>query len=128
MSTEYNEANNEIEAEEKTDTEEVSTREAAKYFPAVFGKTRAGELFVRKFCSSGLRNKHGRNSVFGSFEFQDKLKNEYRNSEISGHDARFAVALWDGSEIVFSKLFSDWFMENSMIALLWLAGWPVSVK
>ena len=116
------------EEENPDEGNEVSTREAGKYFPAVFGNRRNGELFVRNFCSAALRNKHGRNSVFASFEAQDKLKNEYRKSEISGHDARFSVSLWDGSEIVFSKLFSDWFMENSMIALLWRAGWPISVK
>lgn len=113
---------------EEADEQQISTREAAKYFPAVFGTRRNGTLFVRNFCSAGLRKKHGRDSVFASFEAQDKLKNEYRKSEVSGHDARFSVGMWDGSEIVFSKLFSDWFMENSMVAIMWRAGWPISVK
>lgn len=106
----------------------VTTHAIDKYFPMMFGKRRTGEIFVRNFISAGLRHKEGRNSVVASFEAQAKVKDEYRSSEISGHDARFAVYLWDSSEIVFSKFISDWLMTNSMIATLWRGGWTIFVK
>ena len=104
---------------------EATTRDIAKYFPQLFGKRRGGELFVRKLP---VKERIHDANILKSFEAQDHIKNDYRNSEQLGHDARFSVHLPDGSHIVFSKFLSDWMLTNSTIANLYRCGWDVKVS
>lgn len=111
--------------EEAAASYDSSTANVHIMFPQLWGKRRSGEQFVRKLPAK-LRA-HDAN-VLKSFEAQDKIKNDYRTAEINGYDARFQVELPDGSTITFSKLLSDWMMENSQIAALYRAGWNIRVS
>ena len=104
-----------------TDLRPDSTKTRDEDFPQIWRKTKSGAMTIRQNPRMGKRQR-GEQPIIESYDYQDSAKNRYRDAEQHGHDCRFGVKIGE-HEIIFSKMFSDWMLENGEIAALYRAGW-----